>query len=140
MSGRHPFSKLTKDLPPARRERIDELKVELNAGMAVLLKFRNAFPDLYLESKSYHTIVFRPCGYEGATVYFRKSKLGPNQARIHSGWLKNFPNASRLGDYLTKRRVKIDRSESHPDYLVGPADADAVISILKDGLERRTTE
>ena len=134
MSGRHPFSELSKDFPRARRQRIDAMKDKLNAGMAVLLKFRDAFPDLYLEKKSFYTIPFKSCGYEGATIYFRKSRLGPNQARIHSEWLKNFPGSSQLGDYLTKKKVQIDRSKSHPDYLIGPAHADAVIAILKKAL------
>ena len=33
MSGRHPFSELTKDFTPARRRRVDELKTELLAEM-----------------------------------------------------------------------------------------------------------
>ena len=33
MSGRHPFSELTKDFTPERRERIDEMKRELVAEM-----------------------------------------------------------------------------------------------------------
>ena len=33
MSGRHPFSELTKDLTPKRRRRIDEMKRELLAEM-----------------------------------------------------------------------------------------------------------
>ena len=33
MSGRHPFSELTKDFPPARRRRIDAMKAELLADM-----------------------------------------------------------------------------------------------------------
>ena len=33
MSGRHPFSKLTKDFTPDRRRRIDEVKRELVAQM-----------------------------------------------------------------------------------------------------------
>ena len=32
MSGRHPFSELTKDFTPERRQRIDEMKRELLAG------------------------------------------------------------------------------------------------------------
>ncbi len=139
MSGRHPFSELTKDHPQERRQRIDAMKDELNAGMAVLLKFRDAFPDLYLETKTAHTIAFKSCGYVGATVYFRKSRTGLNQARIHSAWLKNFPSASQLEAYLTRKGVQIDPSASHPDYLIGPAHADAVIAILKKGLAREAT-
>ena len=140
MSGRHPFSKLSKDFSPARRQRIDTVKDELNAGMAVLLKFRDAFPELYCENEADYTIAFKPCGYKGATVYFRKSRLGLNQARIHSGWLKNFPGSSQLGDYLTKKRVQVDPSESHPDYIIGPEHADAVIAILKKGLAYGETQ
>ena len=33
MSGRHPFSELTKDFPPDRRMRIDQMKKELLAEM-----------------------------------------------------------------------------------------------------------
>ena len=33
MSGRHPFSELTKDFTPERRRRVDELKTELLAEM-----------------------------------------------------------------------------------------------------------
>ena len=90
MSGRHPFSELSKDLPRARRQRIDAMKDELNAGMAVLLKFRDAFPDLYLEKKSFYTIPFKPCGYEGATIYFRKSRLGTQSGAYSLGVVEEF--------------------------------------------------
>ena len=33
MSGRHPFSELTKDFTPARRQRVDAMKSELLAEM-----------------------------------------------------------------------------------------------------------
>ena len=33
MSGRHPFNELTKDFPPERRRRIDDMKRELLAEM-----------------------------------------------------------------------------------------------------------
>lgn len=33
MSGRHPFNELTKDFPPERRQRIDDMKRELLAEM-----------------------------------------------------------------------------------------------------------
>ena len=138
MSGRRPFSELTKDFTPERRRRIDAMKDEMKASMAVLLKFMDAFPDLHTEKKVNYTFAFEPCGYKGATVYFRKSKAGPNQARIHSGWLKNFPNADLLGAYLTRCKIPIDKSETHPDYLIGPEHADAVIAILKEGLARGT--
>ena len=134
MSGRHPFSQLVRDFVPERRKRIDAMNGDLKAGMAVLLKFRDAFPDLYLEKKVDHTFAFKSCGYEGATVYFRKTMAGLNQARIHSSYLKNFPNAARLEVYLRKHEVPIDQSESHPDYLIGPEHADAVIAILKERL------
>ena len=135
MSGRRPFSELTKDFTPERLQRIGALRDEMKSAIAVLLKFKDAFPDLYLEKKVDHTFAFKSCGYKGATVYFRKSKTGPNQARIHSGWLKNFPNADKLKAYLTKNKV---RTDSRPDYLIGPEHADAVIAILKEGLARDT--
>ena len=43
MSGRRPFSELTKDFTPERRRRIDAMKDEMKASMAVLLKFRMPF-------------------------------------------------------------------------------------------------
>ena len=36
MSGRHPFSELTKDFPPERRRRIDAMKPELLADMPLM--------------------------------------------------------------------------------------------------------
>ena len=134
MSGRHSFRELTRDFTPERWKRIDAMKGELEASMAVLSKFRDAFPDLYVEKKADHTIAFGSSGYKGATVYFRKSKVGSNQARIHSGWLKNFPNAVRLGAYLSKNKIPVNPSKSHPDFLIGPEHADEVIAILKEGI------
>ena len=134
MSGHHPFRELTKDFTPERRNRIDAIKGELKASMAVLLKFRDAFPDLYAEGKSASTIAFGSCGYKGATIYFRKSKVGSNQARIHSAWLRNFPNADHLSEYMKQNDVPVDPSKSHPDFLIGPEHADDVIAILRDGI------
>ena len=134
MSGRHPFRELTKDLTPERRRSIEAMKDEMKASMVVFLKFMDAFPELYSEKKSDQTFALESCGYKGATVYFRKSNLGPNQARIHSRRLKNFPNAHRLEAYLSKNKAPIDPSVSHPDYIIGPEHVDAVIAILKEGL------
>ena len=134
MSGRHPFSELTKDFTPERLRRIDEMKDELKASMAVFLKFKDAFSGLYVEKKRDHTFSFEACGYKGATIYLRKSHAGLNQARIHSGRVNNFPNPDNLQSYLKKNDVPVDRSESHPDFLVGPDHVDAVIAILKEGL------
>lgn len=112
------------------------MKDEMKANMVVFLKFIDAFPELYSEKKSDQTFALEPCGYKGATVYFRKSNSGPNQARIHSRRLKNFPNAHRLEAYLSKNKVPIAQSASHPDYIIGPEHVDAVIAILKEGLAR----
>ncbi len=139
MSGRHPFSELTKDFTPERRRRIDEMKDELKSSMAVFLKFRDVFSELYVEKKRDHTFAFESCGYKGATIYLRKSHAGLNQARIHSGRLDNFPNPDNLRSYLEENKVPVDRSESHPDFLVGPDHVDAIIAILKEGLPRPST-
>jgi uncharacterized protein YuzE len=95
-------------------------------GMSVLDKFKDAFQDLYKFTESNHTISF--C--QGATVYFRTTRQGPNTARIHAKYLKNFPNARQLESYMKRYTVPIDPSPSHPDYLIGPEHADRVIAIL----------
>ena len=136
MSGHRPFSKLTKDFTPERRRRIEAMKDEMKANVVVFLKFIDAFPELYSEKKSDQTFTLESCGYKGATVYFRKSNAGPNQARIHSRRLKDFPNAHWLEAYLSKNKVPIAQSVSHPDYIIGPEHVDAVIAILKEGLAR----
>ncbi len=97
------------------------------APMTVLEKFIKAFPTLHEEKKSDNTISFG----RGATVYFRKTRVGPNEARISTKWVQNFPNASKLQAYLKRSKVPIDPSESHPDYKIGPKHADQVIAILK---------
>ena len=95
-------------------------------GKTVLDKFTDAFPNLRRETKGGHTISF----YWGATIYFRKTRDGGNIARIHSKYLKNFPNAGQLEFYMKRYRVPIDPSPSHPDYLIGPEHVDRVIAIL----------
>ena len=139
MSGRHPFSELTKDFTPERRRHIDEMKDELKSSMAVFMKLRDVFSELYVEKKRDHTFAFDSCGYRGATIYLRKSHAGLNQARIHSGRLDNFPNPNGLKSYLEKNQVPVDRSESHPDFLIGPDHVDDVIAILKEGLPQLST-
>ena len=137
MSGRHPFSKLTENFTPEQWSRIEAAKEEIRASMAVYLKFLKAFPDLYSEKKADYTFAFGPCGYRGATVYFRKTRAGPNQARIRPEWLKNFPNSDGLAAYLKNNKIPLDPSASHPDYLIGPEHADEVIALLKKGLSAR---
>ena len=139
MSGRHPFSELTKDFTSERRRHIDEMKGELKSSMAVFMKLIDVFPELYVEKKRDHTFAFEACGYKGATIYLRKSHAGLNQARIHSGRLNNCPNPDNLKSYFEKNQVPVDRSESHPDFLVGPDHVDAVITILKEGLSQPST-
>ena len=95
------------------------------AHMTVLEKFIEAFPTLHEEKKSDTTISFK----RGATVYFRKTLAGPNEARIHSRWVSNFPNASKLQSYLERNNVPID---TRPDYKIGPEHVDQVIAILKE--------
>ena len=95
------------------------------AHMTVLEKFIEAFPTLHEEKKSDTTISFK----RGATVYFRKTLAGPNEARIHSKWVSNFPNASKLQSYLERNNVPID---TRPDYKIGPEHVDQVIAILKE--------
>ena len=95
-------------------------------GKTVLDKFTEAFPNLRRETKGDHTISF----YRGATIYFRKTREGENIARIHSNYLKNFPNAGQLESYLKRQKVPIDLSQSRPDYLIGPEHTDRVIAIL----------
>ena len=133
MSGRRPFSELTKDFTPEHRRRIDAMKDEMKASMAVLLKFRDAFPDLYTEKKVNYTFAFEPCGYKGATLHIRRAR--PDIARIHAEYVKNYPNADKLKAYLTKNKM---RTDSRPDYLIGSEHAYAVIAIIKEGLARDT--
>ena len=134
MSGRRPFSELTKDFTPEQQRRIGALRDEMKTAIAVLLKFKDAFPDLYTEKKVDHTFAFKSCGYKGATLHIRRAR--PDIARIHAEYVKNYPNAEKLKVYLTKNKV---RTDSRPDYLIGPEHVDAVIAILKEGLARGTT-
>ena len=96
-------------------------------GKTVLQKFKDAFPELYEEKVSDHTIVFR----WGARIYFRKTTDGPETARIIPTSLGKFPHGNQLESYLREHRVPIAASSSHPDYLIGPEHADRVIGILK---------
>ena len=95
------------------------------AHMTVLEKFIEAFPGQYKEKKSNDTITVKT----RATVYFRKTLAGPNEARIHSRWVNNFPNARKLQSYLERNNVPID---ARPDYKIGPEHVDQVIAILKE--------
>ena len=95
------------------------------AHMTVLEKFIEAFPGQYKEKKSNDTITVKT----RATVYFRKTLAGPNEARIHSRWVSNFPNARKLQSYLERNNVPID---ARPDYKIGPEHVDQVIAILKE--------
>ena len=92
----------------------------------VLEKFKEAFPGQHKETKSNDTISLG----KGATVYFRNTRAGPNQARIHSKRVRNFPNALKLQSYLEQNNVPKD---TRPDYKIGPEHADQVIAILKEG-------
>ena len=92
--------------------------------VTVLQKFINAFPNRHRKTKSNDTIALG----NGATIYFRTTKAGPNTARIHSNWVRNFPNSSDLESYLRRNRVPTD---ARPDYLIGHEHADRVIAILK---------
>ncbi len=134
MAGHRPFSELTKNNSPEQKRRVKEMVAEMEAAMVVLMKLKDAFPDLYVENESNLSFGFGKCGYRGATLYFRKSYSATNQARIHSGRVKNFPNGDRLRDYLVKHKTPLDPSASHPDYIIGPEHVDAVIAILKEGL------
>ena len=110
---------------PTRRKRS---KIKSTLGMTVLEKFKEAFPDQYEEKKRDHTIKLK----SKATVYFRKTVAGPNEGRISTKWVHNFPNARKLEPYLKRSKVPIDSSESHPDYKIGSEHADRVIAILKE--------
>ena len=138
MAGHRPFRELTKNHSLEHKRRIQEEVAEMEAAMVVLMKLKDAFPDLYVENESNLSFGFGKCGYKGATLYFRKNYSATNQARIHSGRVKNFPNGDRLRDYLVKHKAPLDPSVSHPDYIIGPEHADAVIAILKEGLARGT--
>lgn len=96
-------------------------------GMTVLDKLKSAFPDLYYETKGDHNFSF----HRGATIYVRKTKEGLNTARIHSLYMKNFPNSQELAHYVEKHRVPKDPSKSHPDYRFGLEHVDELIAILK---------
>ena len=139
MAGHRPFRELTKNHSPEHKRRIEETVAEMEAAMVVLMKLKDAFPDLYVENESNLSFGFGKCGYRGATLYFRKNYSATNQARIHSGRVKNFPNGDRLRDYLVKHKAPVNPSVSHPDYIIGPKHVDAVIAILKEGLARGTT-
>ena len=139
MAGHRAFKELTKDFSPERKRRIKGMVANMKAAMVVLMKLKEAFPDLYVENESNLSFSFGKCGYRGATLYFRKSYSATNQARIHSGRVQNFPNGERLQDYLVKHKTPVDRSVSHPDYIIGPEHVDAVIAILKEGLANGNT-
>lgn len=93
-------------------------------NMTVLDKFKEAFPGQHKKTKSNDTISLG----QGATVYFRKTRAGSNEARIHSKRVRNFPNALKLQSYLEQNNVPVD---ARPDYKIGPKHADQVIAILK---------
>ena len=139
MAGHRPFKELTENHSPERKRRIKEMVADMETAMVVLTKLKDAFPDLYTENESNLSFGFEKCGYRGATLYFRKNYSAANQARIHSGRVKNFPNGDRLKDYLVKHKIPVDPSESHPDYLIGPEHADRVIALLKEGLDHKPT-
>ena len=94
-------------------------------NMTVLDKFKEAFSGQHKETKSNDTITLG----RGATVYFRKTRAGPNEARIHSKWVKNFPNGRNLQSYLERNKVPLD---ARPDYKIGQDHVDQVIAILKE--------
>jgi len=121
----NPKSRRASRSSPTRRKRS---KIKSTVGMTVLEKFKEAFPDQYEEKKSDHTIKLK----SKATVYFRKTVAGPNEGRISTKWVHNFPNARKLEAYLKRSKVPIDSSESHPDYKIGSEHADRVIAILKE--------
>ena len=98
-------------------------------GMTVLDKLKEAFPELYYETKGDHNFSF--C--RGATIYVRKTKKeGLNTARIHSLYMKNFPNSRELSHYVERHEVPKDPSKSHPDYKFGLEHVEELITILKD--------
>ena len=114
------------------QERLRDGRTKLKAssvenGKTVLQKFKDAFPELYEEKVSGHTIVFR----WGARIYFRKTSYGPDTARIIPTSVGKFPHGNHLESYLREHKVPIATSSSHPDYLIGPEHADRVIAILK---------
>lgn len=100
---------------------------------SVLRQFIDAFPELYVEKKKDHTIVFG----QGARIYFRKTRDGGNTARIISTAVGNFPHGSELESFLQQHGVPIDPSRSHPDFCIGPEHADRVIAILRGTSARR---
>ncbi len=108
----------------------DEIKDSPSTnGRTVFDKLKSAFPDLYYETKGDHNF----CFYRGATIYVRKTKKeGLNTARIHSLYMKNFPNGQELAHYVEKHGVPKDPSKSHPDFKFGLEHVDDLICILKD--------
>ena len=78
--------------------------------MTALEKFIEAFPTQYKEMKSDYTISLG----KGATVYFRKTVAGPNEAQIRSKSVKNFPNTSKLQSYFRQNRIPIDQIKVAP--------------------------
>ena len=84
MSGRRPFSELTKDFTPERLQRIGALRDEMKSAIAVLLKFKDAFPDLYTEKKVNYTFAFEPCGYKGATLHIRRARSLSNNSFLET--------------------------------------------------------
>ena len=117
-----PKSRRSSHSSQARRKRATK---KPTVNMTVLEKFKEAFPGQHKETKSNDTISLG----KGATVYFRKTLAGPNEARIHSKWVSNFPNARKLQSYLERNNVPID---ARPDYKIGPEHVDQVIAILKE--------
>ena len=125
----HAGEVLKADLSALARASDDEIGYMPSAnGMTVLDKLKNAFPNLYYETKEDHNFSF--C--RGATIYVRKTKKeGLNTARIHSMYMKNFPNSRELAHYVEKHGVPKDSSKSHPDYKFGLEHVEELITILK---------
>ena len=73
MAGHRPFRELTKNHSPEHKRRIKETVAEMEAAMVVLMKLKNAFPDLYVENESNLSFGFGKCGYRARRCIFVKT-------------------------------------------------------------------
>lgn len=104
-------------------------------GSEVFRKLKEAFsnkPNVEFQEKVvYFTFIFGP----KARIYVAK-KSREDIARLRATCTLNFPNGEELDLVLKRFRVPLSPVDSHPDYMIGKKDIDAVIEVLKKGIDQ----
>lgn len=111
---------------PAPSPKSSASRAEPHPGETVLDVLSAAFPGMMVEKEADYTFRFGP----GATIYVRKG--APDIARIRKGAVDRFPAGEKLAAVMKRLGVRIDqKSEKHPDYLIGPKHVIAVVEALR---------